>query len=61
MDDATVLVGKKDGTLDIIDVIKSKMIGTYKLKIKSGVQDIARHSEDPSIFALTTMAGVNLV
>lgn len=61
MDESTVLVGKKDGTLDIIDVVNRKMLGTYKLKIKSGVQDIARHTEDPSIFALTTMVGVNLV
>lgn len=37
------------------------MLSTYKLKIKSGVQDVSRHSEDPSILAITTMAGVNLV
>jgi hypothetical protein len=44
IDDKTVMVGKKDGTVDIFDVISMKMIGTYKLRIKSGVQDISRNS-----------------
>ena len=58
MDEKHVVAGKKDGSIDILDVELAFVLKSYPLEIKSGVQCIAKHSSDPSIFAISTVMGL---
>jgi hypothetical protein len=61
IDDKHVLSGKKDGSIDVINVEEGCLIKSYPLEIKSGVQCIARHTTNTCIFAVATMQGVCFV
>jgi hypothetical protein len=58
LDEKHVVAGKKDGSIDILDVELAFVLKSYPLEIKSGVQCIAKHSSDPSIFAISTVMGL---
>ncbi len=57
-DEKHVIAGKKDGSIDIINIEEAALVKSYALDIKSGVQCIARHSTNAYIFAAATMQGV---
>lgn len=61
LDEKHVVAGKKDGSIDILDVELAFVLKSYPLEIKSGVQCIAKHSTDPSIYAIATVMGLCFV